>query len=187
MVHASARKAVELINDLLKWARAQNGLIEFNPQSFVLGNLLTEIHELMQYPANEKNIHFHYEDTNGIHLYADREMIHTVLRNLISNSIKFTPSGGHIYLSGVETEDAWQISIRDTGVGISEINMNKLFKIEHTHSTMGTEKETGTGLGLLLCKEFVEKHNGRIWAESEPGMGSTFHFTLPKTDKERAG
>jgi signal transduction histidine kinase len=109
-------------------------------------------------------------------------MINTVLRNLLSNAVKFTPFNGRIVLASSERNNQIEISVRDTGTGIPKENLKRLFKIENKISTPGTENEKGTGLGLILCKDFIEKHNGEIWAESEPGKGSKFIFTLPRNN-----
>ncbi|MBE0646735.1 MAG: ATP-binding protein, partial [Bacteroidales bacterium] len=110
---------------------------------------------------------------------ADRDMILTVLRNLISNAVKFTSFGGKIHIIVTPNHDFCEISVRDSGIGISKEDIDKLFRIDSKFSTRGTADEKGTGLGLILCKEFVEKHGGKIWVESELGKGSTFRFTLP--------
>jgi len=116
-------------------------------------------------------------------VYADVNMLTTIIRNLVSNAIKFTPSGGEIVISARQFEkepNFVYISVKDSGVGISEENQSKLFKIDKSFTTLGTHQERGTGLGLILVKEFVEKHGGKIWVESELGKGSVFSFTLPK-------
>ena len=120
-----------------------------------------------------------YERLYPATVYADREMISTVLRNLISNAIKFTHVGGHIVVSAEQKESQWQFEVHDNGVGISKNSIEKLFRIDESISTAGTEDEAGTGLGLILCKEFIEKHSGKIRVESEPGKGSSFFFTIP--------
>jgi signal transduction histidine kinase len=106
-------------------------------------------------------------------------MIGTVFRNLISNAIKFTMQGGEVIISAVEKQNEIIFSVRDTGVGIPKNNIGKLFRIDQNYSTTGTNKEKGTGLGLILCKDFIEKHGGKIWVESEEKIGSTFFFSLP--------
>lgn len=111
---------------------------------------------------------------------ADKKMISTVLGNLISNAVKFTHSGGEIVISVKPKQKEWVITVSDNGVGIKKEAIEKLFRIDESHSTLGTEDEKGTGLGLLLCKEFVEKNNGKIWLESEEKKGSKFHFSVLK-------
>ena len=106
-------------------------------------------------------------------------MVNTIIRNLLTNALKFTDKGGIINITAIRQDDFTEITVSDTGVGMNNKTLEDLFKLDATHSTTGTENETGTGLGLILCKEFVEKHGGKIWVESEPGAGSKFHFTLP--------
>jgi len=113
-------------------------------------------------------------------IYADMNMIHSVLQNLVSNSIKFTKDSGSIAISSEEKSDFIEVTVADNGIGISENDLLKLFKLDVHFSKKGTKDESGTGLGLLLCKELVEKHGGAIWAESELGKGTKFHFTIPK-------
>ena len=109
----------------------------------------------------------------------DQKLIQTVIRNLISNSIKFTPPNGRISLYLIQSNNLFTISIKDTGVGMEQDKLKTLFELDNEKSTYGTNNEKGTGLGLLICKDFVELHSGKIWAESEKGMGSTFYFTIP--------
>ena len=113
-------------------------------------------------------------------MYADKKMIETILRNLISNAIKFTPQNGVISINAEENETEHLISIIDSGVGIANANLEKLFQIDRSHSTSGTNDESGTGLGLILCKDFIDYHKGKIWAESEVGVGTNMQFCLPK-------
>ena len=112
-------------------------------------------------------------------VFADKTMISTIIRNLLSNAIKFTNSGGQVKISSQQIDDEMLVSVSDNGVGIKKEAIPNLFMIAESKSTSGTDKETGTGLGLILCQEFVTKHGGRIWAESVEGVGSTFKFTLP--------
>jgi signal transduction histidine kinase len=111
--------------------------------------------------------------------YADKNMVDTILRNLLTNAIKFTPENGNIVVSTFNHHDHVEIAVRDTGVGIGKEDMEYIFRIDRKTTTLGTDKEKGSGLGLILCKEFIEKHGGKIWAESELGRGSTFKFTIP--------
>jgi signal transduction histidine kinase len=113
-------------------------------------------------------------------VFADKAMINTILRNLISNAIKFTYPGGQIIISAEKTPDELKISISDNGIGIKKETIGKLFRIDENNTRIGTQNERGTGLGLILCKEFIEKHQGKIWVESELGKGSKFSFTIPK-------
>jgi signal transduction histidine kinase len=135
--------------------------------------------------ANQKAIAVYTEFPPLAFVYADKEMLSTVLRNLISNAIKFTHPGGKIVISAEKKQADWMMTIADNGVGIKKEAIDKLFRIDQSYSTLGTQNEKGTGLGLLLCKEFIEKNGGRIWVESEQdgsqgSNGSKFHFTVPK-------
>jgi signal transduction histidine kinase len=129
--------------------------------------------------ADAKNIRINYSETKETEIFADPDMLKTVLRNLVSNAIKFTNRGGTINISAEENPGIVIISVSDNGIGIPPENLTKLFDISEVLTTKGTASEPGTGLGLLLCKEFVEKHRGKIWVESEVGKGSNFKFTLP--------
>ena len=129
--------------------------------------------------AHEKKISLDCTIQDNLAAFADADMVKAVMRNLVSNSIKFTYPGGSIKISSEQTDSIVTISVSDNGIGIDPETLSKLFAISTSITTSGTAKETGTGLGLLLCKEFVEKHNGKIWCESEVGKGSIFRFTLP--------
>ncbi len=179
LIQQSVQKASGLLSNLLEWAQAQTGKISFNPAEFELKQSITETTELLKNVAGEKNIRISANYPKNVKVFADKKMVNTVLRNLVSNAIKFTPSGGQIAIGTETEENRVLISVSDNGIGMDEESMHKLFKIEYQHFTPGTQKETGTGLGLLLCKEFVDLNNGEIWVESSPGKGSTFYFTLP--------
>ena len=178
-INKSARNTLYLLEDLLAWAMMQQGKIIFKPQKLSLADICKNILEILNPNAVAKNITINYYIADRIKVFADIDMIKTVLRNLISNALKFTNSGGTINVSSEENSENVTISISDNGVGIKAENIKKLFNISEVITTKGTAEETGTGLGLLLCKEFVEKHGGKIWVESEVGKGSEFKFTLP--------
>jgi signal transduction histidine kinase len=129
--------------------------------------------------ANTKNILINYFTAEEIIIFADKNILDTILRNLISNAIKFTNNGGKIDIYAEINHKIVTITVSDNGIGITQKLKNKLFDISQTQTTKGTEGESGTGLGLLLCKEFVEKHGGTIWVESKEGKGSDFKFTMP--------
>lgn len=182
-VYNSANSTFKLLEDLLTWAHSQLGKITSSPEKLHLKRLLFETILDLQEPANKKNIQVSDTISENDIIFADKNMIATVLRNLISNAIKFTNKDGSIVISSEKQANSnfLEISVTDTGVGIPKDKINDLFRIEKSTSTKGTENETGTGLGLMLCKEFVEKHGGEIWAESQIGKGSIFNFTIPKT------
>ena len=178
-INKSARNTLYLLEDLLAWAMTQQGKIIFKPQKLSLADICKNILEILNPKAVAKNITINYYVADSIKVFADIDMIKTVLRNLVSNALKFTNNGGTINVSSEENSENVTISISDNGVGIKPENITKLFNISEVITTKGTAEETGTGLGLLLCKEFVEKHGGKIWVESEVGKGSEFKFTLP--------
>lgn len=178
----SAEISHNLLQNLLQWSRSQTGRIEFNPTKILLKNLVNVNLELLQPTATNKEIQIKSEVVDDIYVQADEDMLNTIIRNLITNAIKFTPKGGTITIAAKEVGKYAEISVEDTGVGMSEATMANLFRLDTTHSTLGTNQEAGTGLGLILCKEFVEKHDGKIWVESKLGVGSKFIFYLPLAD-----
>ncbi|MGC8803367.1 MAG: sensor histidine kinase, partial [Bacteroidales bacterium] len=162
------------------WSRAQTGTISFSPAKLQLASLVEETVDLLAGDAERKSIELYHDINPNITVWADESMLLTILRNLISNAIKFTPEKGRIKLSAQLSEEHMvQISVSDTGIGIPSQVIPNLFRIDVTYSTKGTSNESGTGLGLVLCKEFVEKHGGKIWVESKEKEGSTFYFTIP--------
>ncbi len=179
IIQQASQRAVALLNNLMEWAQSQTGRMEYNPEYFDMNTILNEVILLMKDSAEQKHITLTNKILPEIQVYADTAMLGTVTRNLISNAIKFTHPNGKITVTSVVNQNELIISVIDTGVGISKERIDKLFKIGEGHSTTGTAKEQGTGLGLILCKEFIEKHGGRIWVESEQGIGSTIYFTLP--------
>jgi PAS domain S-box-containing protein len=183
-IHKSAKIANNLLDDILLWARAQQGKIPFNPQILSFKDIYKDTLEIFTPNANAKNITINYPETDEINIFSDIDMLKTVLRNLVSNAIKFTNSGGKIAINAEQNYENVIITVSDNGIGIPSENLAKLFDISEVLTTTGTEKEAGTGLGLLLCKEFVEKHGGKIWVESEAGRGSEFKFTLPIFTKQ---
>src|ERR1035437_6435859 len=168
-INKSAIITNNLLEDILMWARTQQGKIPFKSQILNFRDICINILEILNSNANAKNIIINYSVPDAINIFADTDMLKTVLRNLISNAIKFTNSGGRININAEENSGNIIISVSDNGVGITPVNLAKLFDISEVITTKGTAKETGTGLGLLLCKEFVEKHGGKIWLESEVG------------------
>ena len=179
IINASAKNTLVLLDNLLNWAKSQTGQINFKPEKVVLSPIIQEVFELSNSSAKNKNILLNYIQSEEIVVLADPNMIKTVLRNLISNAIKFTNSKGKIDLTALQNNNFIEIAVSDNGVGMSNETRKKLFDISTNITTKGTANEKGSGLGLILCKEFVEKHGGKIWIESEEGKGSDFKFTLP--------
>ena len=178
-INKSARITNNLLEGILMWARTQQGSIPFKPQNLSLSATCENILEILNPNAKAKNITINHSATEHITVFADDDMLKAILRNLVSNAIKFTNKNGAININATQTDSNVTISISDNGIGIKPNNLVKLFDISEVLSTTGTAKETGTGLGLLICKEFVGKHQGKIWVESEVGKGSDFKFTLP--------
>jgi len=178
-IYKSAQITNKLLEDILTWARTQQGKIPFNPQILNLTDICKNVVDVLKPNADAKNITINYSAPDGTNIFADIDMVKTVLRNLVSNAIKFTNNGGAININAEENPGFVTISVTDNGIGIAPGDLAKLFDISEVITTKGTAKETGTGLGLLLCKDFVEKHGGKIWLESEVGKGSDFKFTLP--------
>jgi PAS domain S-box-containing protein len=175
----SSQRVMDLLTNLMIWSLSQTGRMNFNPEYFDLVSLIDENIQLFYDIADQKKITISREIEGNISVFADGDMISTIMRNLISNAIKFTTPGGKIILSVVKNQNEIKVSVKDTGVGISKAFVEKLFRIDENFTTRGTQNEQGTGLGLILCKEFIEKHGGIIGVESEPGKGSTFFFTVP--------
>jgi signal transduction histidine kinase len=178
-INKSARNTFELLEDILLWAKNQQGRIPFYPQLLSLRTICTDALEVLQSNASAKQINIKSDFSDQITVFADPEMLKTVLRNLVSNAIKFTNTGGIIKINVQQINSIAEIAISDNGVGIKPSELKKLFDISQVISKTGTAEESGTGLGLLICKDFIEKHGGRIWVESESGSGSDFKFTLP--------
>lgn len=178
-IYESANQSYILLNNLLEWSRIQTGKIEFNPEEIRLTDTMQKIKDLFQTNLEEKNISLTSSISDDMKVFADEFMIETILRNLISNAIKFTPRGGAIKVIAHQGHQDVHISVADNGVGIPRENREKLFQIESSFSTSGTTKEKGTGLGLILCKEFVEEHQGKLTIESQQDEGTTVSFNLP--------
>ena len=179
IINSSANNTLILLDNLLNWAKSETGIISFNPKKIIFSNVILEITKLKKSMAKAKNISLNYSSSDEIEVYADENMLRTVLRNLVSNAIKFTKNGGNISVYAISKQDFVEITVSDNGVGMKKETQNKLFSLETNETTIGTANEKGSGLGLILCKEFVEKHGGKIWIESELGKGSDFKFTLP--------
>jgi len=189
-LHCSAKQGNTLLENLLDWSRTQTGSIQWIPSNVDLQICVEEAMETLYSLSFNKDIEIINEVPfePEIFVYADKEMLKTVIRNLVSNAIKFTNEGGFVKIeasffknenTNFTTPQYALITVEDNGIGICEESKKKLFRIDIHHSTKGTARESGTGLGLILCKEFVEKNAGQIWVESEENKGSKFFFTVP--------
>ncbi len=179
IVYNSANNTLVLLDNLLLWAVSQNKEKNFIPVKINLYDLLHEEIESLKTLAMQKQITMSHGIEPGLNVSADLQMVKTIFRNLINNAIKYTHAYGKIVITAVENKQFVEVSVNDNGIGISDDERKNLFKIDSLLSTPGTRNEKGTGLGLLLCKEFVELHGGNIRVESEAGKGSRFSFTLP--------
>ncbi len=180
IIQQSSHNAMDLLTNLLEWSRSQTGHMEFNPEYLELNGLINNVIALLENQAMQKSININKTTPKILTLKADKDMLSTILRNLISNAIKFTNTNGEIHINAEQKNNQTIIKIKDNGIGINKNTLNKLFRIEENISSKGTNNEKGTGLGLVLCKEFIEKHDGKIWAESEEGKGSSFYFSIPQ-------
>jgi len=182
-MHKSAIVLFRLLENLLQWSRIQRGMIPYEPEMTILQPLIDEGVAMSQETARKKEIEIAIEIPNGLEVYSDKNMAHTIVRNLVSNAVKFTPRGGKINVTAKILNDNFvEVSVSDTGIGMPPSMVESIFHIDVKTNRDGTEGEPSTGLGLLLCKEFIEKNGGSIHLESEEGKGSIFYFTLPRKD-----
>ena len=176
----SARNIFNLLENLLEWAQMQQGNTSFMPQLSDLNKVVSDCIKVLIETSRNKGITVSIDIAAGHEIFADTNMFQSIIRNLVSNAVKFTPKGGKVSISARLTENSTSvITVKDTGIGMSDDMINRLFKVDGNSSRPGTEGEHSAGLGLLLCKEFVEKHGGELWVESQQGSGSAFHFTVP--------
>ena len=183
-IFISTKKTYELLENLLKWAMVQNGSLQIAATEFNLTKVIRENIELLSENANQKKLNINFNQCDDCFVLADEEMITTVLRNLLNNAIKFSPENGNINFSISASAEFYKVSIKDQGIGISPVDQQLLFDLNNDARTIGTSKEKGTGLGLVLCKEFIELNGGKIWLKSELEKGSTFYFTVLMADKK---
>lgn len=179
-IRTAAERLYALLENLLTWSRIQRGAIEYDPEPLDLAEIAEDNVALFTPNAEQKQIRLHNTIQSQTFVYADYSMLNTIIRNLTSNALKFTSSGDHVTLSAMVAEQQIEIAVTDTGVGIPAQVLPTLLRLDTHHTQVGTAGEKGTGLGLVLCKELIEKSGGRLWVESEAGKGSTFRFTLPR-------
>lgn len=180
----SVSNLIELLDNLLKWSQSQSGMIEYRPKVITLSTLIHKTALLSEGTARDKNISLHLDIDPAIQVKGDADMISFIIRNLVSNAIKFTSRGGSVHITSSIMNDEAEIAVTDTGTGMSKEVLNKLFKIDSCHTSNGTENEIGTGLGLILCKEFIQKNSGKMEIESELNKGTAFRFRLPAIQQE---
>ncbi len=179
-LHDSLKNTYDLLINLFDWSNMDRGLAEFNPKILRLTDAVTECKKTVSEFAHEKDILIITDINEDQEVFVDSNMLQIVIRNLLSNSIKFTNRGGSITISSCfDRNNMTRVSVKDTGIGMNDEIRNNLFRIGENIKRSGTAGELSTGLGLLLCKEFVEKLKGKIWVESEEGIGTVFHFTIP--------
>jgi len=179
----SARNIFNLLENLLEWALIQQGNIVFKPEHIDLTELVNECTKTLHDSIQKKNIHLDVDLAADLKVYIDANMVQSVIRNFVSNAIKFTPEGGRIAISAGFTENKnLVIVVKDSGIGMNHSIKSDLFQLNKNTGRPGTDGEQSTGLGLILCKEFIEKHGGEVWVESEEGLGSSFYFTIPDHD-----
>lgn len=184
-LHESAQNLFKLLENLLQWSRIQRGVIEYNPDVFSLHQVAQLNVGLVNSSAFQKRITIENQVDPELMVYADVNMINTIIRNLLTNACKFTDFDGRIVLTGTKISDQFaEVGIIDNGVGINQENCDKLFRIDSQLTTLGTANEKGTGLGLVLCKELTEKNGGEIRVESTIGEGTAFYFSIPLPSEE---
>jgi PAS domain S-box-containing protein len=179
ILYDSAKSGFDILSNLLEWSRSQTGNLSYTPSLFNLADVVQGSMKVISSTADSKNIRITSNIPSELEIFADHNMLSTILRNLLTNAVKFTSHGGSIEVDAEKGENEVTITVKDTGTGIPAEDLDKLFRIDIKYVKLGTENENGTGLGLILCKDFIEKHGGTIRVESEPGKGSRFIFTIP--------
>ena len=178
-IYKTARNVYNLLENLLTWASTQIAGSEAAPEKLNLNEMIINAIGLFKHTTEKKELSITSNIENQIDVFTDKNMTESVIRNLIFNAIKFTPKKGTIEIGAKGNGKYVEVYVKDTGVGIRQNDIDKLFRLDSGYKSEGTENEKGTGLGLILSKEFVQKNGGEIWVESEEGKGSTFRFTLP--------
>lgn len=181
IVYNTSKHAFNLLENLLEWSRSQIGKMDFKPENLDIVSFLEEEIQGMQSVADNKSIRVELMYKKRFNILSDKRMLGSVVRNLLSNAIKFSYANSVVSVELIQDGERLIVSVCDHGVGIEEANLQKLFKLEESYTTVGTQNERGTGIGLLICKDFIEKHDGKLWVESQINQGSTFYFDLPIT------
>lgn len=179
LLRHSAEHSFMLLSNLLDWARNEQGTIKYKPKTLLFKNIIQQMLQIVSHDANRKEIAIRLNFSDEIQVFADENMLDSIMRNLAINAVKFTPQKGIISIGASKTENTIEISVSDSGIGLSEKRINELLNSSINQSERGTNYEKGTGLGLSICKEFIEKHEGKLWAKKNIEKGTTFYFTLP--------
>ena len=180
VLHKSANNLYNLLENLLEWSYMQRGFTNFDPIKFWLRPRIDEDLRLSIDAAAKKEIEIAFDIPDDLHVFSDSNMFGSIIRNITNNAVKFTPKGGKVIISAKSVNGKnVEISVQDTGIGMSKYILDNLFSIDVNTARKGTDGESSTGLGLIICKDFIEKHDGKLWVESEEGKGSVFRFTLP--------
>jgi len=178
-IHKTIKNVYRLIENLLEWSRLQSGKMNFTPSKLNLHGIVESVQQVLIGVSSLKDIIITNSISMEMFVNADEKMLTSVIQNLITNSIKFSNPNSEIKVSAVSDKHKVTVTIRDNGVGMDQDTLSKIFSLDHSITTPGTAQEKGTGLGLVLCREMIEKHGGKIWVESKKGVGTDFHFTLP--------
>lgn len=186
-LHEAAENLYALLGNLLTWSRIQRGMVEHHPVHFDIADIISRNMILFRSNAKQKDITLESAVASGARVYADLQMVDTIIRNLLSNALKFTQQKGTVTISATLQDTLLYVSIADSGIGIPDNAIDRLFRIDAKYKRAGTAGEQGTGLGLILCKELIEKNGGSIWVESVAQQGTTFTFSLPQSSHKNAG
>lgn len=179
IIQDSSLRSLSLLTNIMEWARSQDKGLTFKPEKVNVVSIIRGTAKVLSDSAKQKQIVFYFELPHKLYCTLDKNLISSILRNLLSNAVKFSQPQGSIVISASKKQNNLVISVKDNGIGMKRENLNKLFRMEESVALSGTLDKNGTGLGLILCKEFIDKHGGKIWAESEEGQGSTFFFSIP--------
>ncbi len=179
ILYGAAKSGYDILANLLEWSRSQTGNLNFEPATLNLADIIANNVSLISAMADSKKINVEVDVDHKLEAKADSNMLNTVLRNLLTNALKFTGKGGEIRVSAKKVDSEIIVTVKDSGIGIPKKDIDKLFRIDVKYVNQGTENEKGTGLGLILCKEFINQHGGKIWVDSKPNSGSEFHFSIP--------
>ncbi len=181
-MHKGAKNLYALLNNLLQWSRVRQGMVEYTPKHYDLEDLLNTSLDMVRVVARQKGINVDHAIPHDIAVFVDHSMVSTIVRNLLFNAVKFTEQGGNVLLTAKKAGKMVRIAVQDDGIGMYQKTLSRIFAIDHKPAKRGTQGETGSGLGLMLCKEFVSRHGGQIWLESNVGKGTTVYFTLPSSE-----